>query len=617
MAQPQSSQDWKQKYLASLEQLESQEREWSELESLLRLAARRLSLAAEGIDSILDDQLAKIREVVGNHDQSNKLASLIDDISRSVRRLDQQQSRDGIAVSNFADSLATLLDSIEWPKGVRRKAKGLSKFIRASHDPEQVETMLADFARLITDSFACVVNDGDKDSLQKQSVGTNAKKQETVKLAALETPHSSPPSDKQLSPSATRILLDLLDQVRMPDSKSADIKVLRGRINEAREEEVLRALAIDVRALLSGSGEQVAAESQLRSHPDIARIQEVLIQLLDYLGLPEDLLPQANELEAKLGQELDTAQLTTILQTVADLVSQLRSRVDEEKRELEGFLIQLTDRLRELGQHLQVARTQRRASLDSGRELDEVVRNQVKDIESSMHEAPSLDHLKVDVQEHLDSIRSDLDTYRRNEEQSHARMEQEVKVLTSRLQELESECQQLRERAQREHMQAVTDGLTGTFNRSAYETRLAQEYARWKRYQTPFALLLWDVDGFKGINDTYGHAAGDNALKLIAGVLKENLRDADFTARYGGDEFAALLSETSLETALVVAEKVRTEIVASQFHHKGTPVAIALSCGIAAIQPEDTLDTMFQRADVALYKAKHSGKNRCISEKDI
>ncbi len=151
--------------------------------------------------------------------------------------------------------------------------------------------------------------------------------------------------------------------------------MLRGRINEAREEEVLRALAIDVRALLSGSGEQVAAESQLRSHPDIARIQEVLIQLLDYLGLPEDLLPQANELEAKLGQELDTAQLTTTLQTVADLVSQLRSRVDEEKRELEGFLIQLTDRLRELGQHLQVARTQRRASLDSGRELDEVVRN--------------------------------------------------------------------------------------------------------------------------------------------------------------------------------------------------------------------------------------------------
>jgi diguanylate cyclase len=196
-------------------------------------------------------------------------------------------------------------------------------------------------------------------------------------------------------------------------------------------------------------------------------------------------------------------------------------------------------------------------------------------------------------------------------------MEQEVKTLTSRLQEMESECQQLRERAQREHMHAVTDALTGAFNRSAYETRLAQEYARWKRYQTPFALLLWDIDGFKGINDTYGHAAGDSALKLIAGVLKENLRDADFTARYGGDEFAALLSETSLETALVVAEKVRTAVVESKFHHKDRPVAIALSCGIASIQNEDTPDTMFQRADAALYKAKHSGKNRCLSEKDI
>ncbi len=616
MAQPQSSQDWKQKYLTSLEQLESQEREWSELESLLRLAIRRLSLAAEGIDPILDDQLVKIREVVGNQTQGSTLANLIDDISRSVKRLDQQQSRDGIAVSNFADSLATLLDSIEWPKGVRTKAKGLSKLIRASHDPQQVETMLAEFARLITDSFACVVNDDDKDSLQEQSAVAKGEKQDTVEIAALEIPHPSPPSDKQLSPSATRILLDLLDQVRVPDSESADINVLRARISEAREEEVLRALAIDVRALLSGSGEQVAAEPQPRSHPDIARIQEVLIQLLDYLGLPKDLLPQANELEAKLGQELDTGQLTTILQTVAGLVSQLRSRVDEEKRELEGFLIQLTDRLHELGQHLQVAHTQQRASIDSRRELGEVVRNQVKDIESSVHEASSLDHLKVAVQERLDSIRSDLDTYRRNEEQSHAQMEQEVKALTSRLQELETECQQLRERAQREHMQAVTDALTGMFNRSAYETRSSQEHARWKRYQTPFALLLWDVDGFKEINDTYGHAAGDNALKLIAGVLKENLRDADFTARYGGDEFVALLSETSLETALVVAEKVRTAIVESKFDHKGTPVAIALSCGIASIQQENTLDAMFQRADAALYKAKRSGKNRCVSEKD-
>ncbi|MDH3672101.1 MAG: diguanylate cyclase [Gammaproteobacteria bacterium] len=617
MAQPQSSQDWKQKYLASLEQLESRGKQWSELESLLRLAVRRLSVAAEGIDPILDDQLVKIREVVGNHKQSSELASLIDDISRSVKRLDQQQPCDGMAVSNFADSLATLVNSIEWPKGVRRKAKGLSKCISASHEPQQMKTMLAEFARLITDSFAFVANDDDMDGFQTRSAKTKGKQQSVVEVAALETPHALPLSDKQPSPSATRILLDLLDQVRVSDSKSADIKALRARISEAREEEVLRALAIDVRALLSSSRERVAAESQPRSHPDIARIQDVLIQLLDYLGLPEDLLPQADELEGKLGQELDTKQLTTILQTIADLVSQLRSRVDEEKREFEGFLIQLTDRLQDLGQHLQLAHTQQRASIDSRRELDEVVRSQVKDIESSVHEASSLDHLKVAVQEHLDSIRRDLDTYRRNEEKSHIRMEQEVKVLTSRLQEMETECQQLRERAQREHMQAVTDALTGTYNRSAYEIRLAQEYARWKRYQTPFALLLWDVDGFKVINDSYGHAVGDNALKLIADVLKENLRDADFTARYGGDEFAALLSETSLEMALVVAEKLRTAIVGSQFHHDGTPVAIALSCGIASIQPEDTLDTMFQRADAALYKAKRSGKNRCVSEKDI
>lgn len=207
-----------------------------------------------------------------------------------------------------------------------------------------------------------------------------------------------------------------------------------------------------------------------------------------------------------------------------------------------------------------------------------------------------------------------MDAYRHSEEQSHARMEREVEMLTSRLQEMENECTELRERAKREHMQAVSDALTGVFNRSAYETRLAQECARWKRYQTPFALMLWDVDGFKSINDTYGHTAGDNALKLIAGALKDNLRDADFIARYGGDEFAALLSETEMGTAMVVAEKLRAAITYANFHHRGTKVPVTLSCGIASIRDGDTPDAVFERADAALYRAKRGGKNRCESE---
>ncbi len=356
-------------------------------------------------------------------------------------------------------------------------------------------------------------------------------------------------------------------------------------------------------------------EASPRHWDAMSRLQGILLQVLDYMGLPEDLVPHARMLEERLTGELNEEQLTGVLQEIADLVSQLRSRVDKEKQEIEAFLVQLTERLRDLGQHLQVARSQERASFDSGRELDEVVRHQVQDIEHSVNRASNLEQLKLVVQQRLDSIRNDLDAYRRSEQQSHVRMEREVEMLTYRLQQLENECTQLRERAKREHMQAISDALTGIFNRPAYETRLAQEYARWKRYRTPFALMLWDVDGFKFINDAYGHTAGDNALKLIAGVLKHNLRDADFIARYGGDEFAALLSETDLGTAMVVAEKLRVSIVEADHSHGDTKVPITLSCGVASIRDGDTPDVVFERADAALYRAKRNGKNCCEAEK--
>ncbi|MFQ6023588.1 MAG: diguanylate cyclase [Acidiferrobacterales bacterium] len=518
-----SAEDWKQKYLSSLERLECSEKQWAKLEKLLRSAIRRLTLAADGVDPVLDHQLAEVRRVVRNVDENSRLSPLVNDISRTVKRLEQERSKEK----------------------------------RAAPSPKNTPSVPA---------------------------------------------------------STTHVLLDIVDRMHVPARQSSRIKTLRKRINGVEDAKDLSKVIAEIAGLMAPHGWKDVPKTIGDDGDSVSRLQEILLQLLDYMGLPEDLLPRARRLEEQLSGKLGHKELTTVMQQIADLASQLRIRVDKEKREIEAFFVQLTDRLQDLGQHLQVAQSRQRASFDSSRELDQVMRSQVQDIESSVNKASNLEQLKQAVQARLDVIRNDLDVYRRSGEQDHERMEREVEALTRRLQEMENECTELRERAKREHMQAVSDALTGIFNRSAYEARLEQEYARWKRYSTPFSLMLWDVDGFKAINDTYGHTAGDNALRLIAGVLENNLRDADFIARYGGDEFAALLSETDLDTALVVAEKIHQAVIDGHSHHRGTTIPITLSCGVASVREGDTQEAVFERADAALYRAKRQGKNQCESE---
>jgi diguanylate cyclase len=183
--------------------------------------------------------------------------------------------------------------------------------------------------------------------------------------------------------------------------------------------------------------------------------------------------------------------------------------------------------------------------------------------------------------------------------------------MNDRLRELEGETDSLRTRLRHERSQAQTDALTGIPNRLAYEQRLEQEVARWKRFSTPLVLLIWDIDRFKDVNDTFGHQAGDKVLRTIARALEGSIRETDFIARYGGEEFVHLMTGTALDECLVVADKLRAMIESTGFHFRDKAVVVTASCGLAQLRDGDSTESWFERADQALYQAKQAGRNRC------
>jgi diguanylate cyclase (GGDEF)-like protein len=157
---------------------------------------------------------------------------------------------------------------------------------------------------------------------------------------------------------------------------------------------------------------------------------------------------------------------------------------------------------------------------------------------------------------------------------------------------------------------AITDLLTGLYNRRGFEELGQREILRSKRTSAPLSLLVVDVDFLKQVNDEIGHSAGDLMIKSVANCCKSTFRQMDLVSRFGGDEFAILLPDTPLDHAHEAAERLRQMISSTPLQIQGTEVHLSISVGLAGlIKDQDTINTLFDRADKALYRAKKSGRN--------
>ena len=157
---------------------------------------------------------------------------------------------------------------------------------------------------------------------------------------------------------------------------------------------------------------------------------------------------------------------------------------------------------------------------------------------------------------------------------------------------------------------AVTDSLTGMVNHEHVFSELQQAIIKTQAEQAPLCIVMADIDHFKSVNDNHGHLAGDGVLKEVASRIKNSLRGFDIVGRYGGEEFLLILNRADLQTARMVAERIRSRIAATPIDLPETLLDVTISMGVAMVKPDEDVNSLVERADKALYNAKENGRNQ-------
>jgi diguanylate cyclase len=344
------------------------------------------------------------------------------------------------------------------------------------------------------------------------------------------------------------------------------------------------------------------------SYSSVAKhIEDTLLGLLDDLTLPERHRPQAEAMRDRLQNGLNWYELLPILDDLATLMLAI---TDSGQHEFEAYLQQLNERLESFQSNLQAASDGHADNRSAAREMDTQIREQVDGLQSSMQEAADLDDLKHVLENHLEGLLGTMDQHQKQRDEREQEVAARLHSLAERVAHMEQEALGYREHLEEQRQKALIDPLTGLPNRAAWSERLDHEISQWQQHGNTLLLAMLDLDHFKRINDNYGHLAGDKVLKIIASVLRKRLRGTDFIARFGGEEFVLLMPDTAPTAGAKLLEKLRASIEACPFHFKGEPVTITISMGLTAFKPGEHSDLVLKRADQALYRAKHAGRNQ-------
>ncbi len=341
----------------------------------------------------------------------------------------------------------------------------------------------------------------------------------------------------------------------------------------------------------------------LKDHARIADELQRLITELDFAGAIGESL---GDIRRQLLIGINPALLAeTCLQVIELIIEGTR----EERKASRAFLSSLNESLSAVHVGFTESLDEGRALQNETRETREALVNELQAIDQSLASHNSLDALKRTISGHMGAINLLL-----QERESTAARERHLltrlSTMESKLRLMKEETAEYKKRLTIQKHKLFLDSLTQVHNRAALDERLEQEYKRWLRYRTPLCMAIIDIDHFKNINDNYGHMAGDKALKVVAKALQSALRDTDFIARFGGEEFVVLLPNSNPDKFQKPLETLRQTIKSIPFRFRDAKVEITISIGATLFKEGDNPSDVFERADKALYHAKNTGRDQ-------
>jgi diguanylate cyclase len=578
---------WRDKYRQVLNQQEQLEKTLSAQQVLLHRTVLALSSAAEGQDGELDKRLSAIRSSLKSNDVAgfNRMIKSLErvTIEADKRREDQWQN-----VHKSFSLIAKQLQNLSNAKDIRPAVKHYTKCIpKGQLLPATLNRLLEEFGNLQTQALA-----GDQEDKAKGGL-----------LGRLFKPRQE--HENELSDEAEQPVWEEVDET--PPVITPDIA---GELTSPSTEKIPQHRQ---RTIPEAVHERPTHEPAFSRISD--RVTIILKELLDYFPTVPCVEQKAIKARERIDRGLNWYELAPTLEDIRDFVIQSNMGADDNYRlYLKNVYAELSHITDALGLAIESEEQQRLNTHQLHHDISDGMTN----INQALIEHNNIDQLKTAVKAQVHSIQSALThTKQVTEKNPQDSLSNQLTALIERVQKMEQQDSDIREQLEQEKLRAITDSLTGLPNREAYNSRIHDEMLRWQRYQHPLSLAVLDIDFFKKVNDTYGHRTGDKVLKAVSTCVAQRLREVDFIARFGGEEFVILLPETSAENALNMLNRTRERLAKTQMRSKQdsgeeTKFTVTVSIGIAEFNEGDSAEDVFERADKALYDAKENGRNQCL-----
>ncbi len=525
----------------------------------------RLSFVGMGLSDELDKSLANLRKLIKKNAQEPEIKNAINEISKILRNLDDEPTSNYSTKANKDIDLIELLAKQKLPKRLKKNLAHANKKSK-NKDANNIMFSIAEVIKNYIDEYESKINLADK---------TN--KQKTGFLSFLFSKNKSEDNSEQAIKKQEHSLAEDSYRSKEPEETGGSLTTINN-INHL--------LPSDIKDSLQHLVEQLAS---MDGYQEIA-------------GL----------LETEIEKIRNISQLSSILELITSAFIEIS---DQEHMQFEAFLKSLNKRIVRVNSFISKTLEFSQSNEQDTKQLNLNLTEDIFSIKESLSDSKNLAEAEEKIVLRMDKILSQVNQFCSKQQSQSNELTSQVKKLKEQMLATEDEASRLKDDLAEQRVRAQTDQLTNLPNRYAYNERLTQEYNRWRRYRNSLTLVVGDIDLFKTVNDTHGHSFGDLVLKKIATCLHAGIRESDFVARFGGEEFVILLPETTLIDATRAMNKMRQSISQIDLENKGEKIEVSMSFGISEFTNDDTTKAVFERADSALYRAKEKGRNRVCCQR--